>query len=103
MRAIHRGLRLCHIYYVFMKYGLDRALYRIPLLKTFKFIVWLNPFYWRLKKLNLSRGERLTLALERLGPLFIKLGQTLSTRYDIIPEDVIQNLNKLQDHVKPFD
>lgn len=103
MHAITRNLRFIYIYYVFMKYGLDRALFRLPLLKTFKFIVWLNPFYWRLKKLNLSRGERLTLALESLGPLFIKFGQILSTRYDVVPEDIIKNLNKLQDQVKPFD
>lgn len=103
MRVVKQSFRFIKIYYVFLKYGLDRALFRLPLLKAFKFVVWFNPFYWRLKKLNLSRGERLTLALEQLGPIFVKLGQILSTRRDILPNDIVATLSKLQDQVKPFD
>lgn len=102
MRVIKQSLRFIKIYYVFMKYGLDRALFRLPLLKAFKFIVWFNPFYWHLKKMQLSRGERLALALEQLGPIFIKLGQILSTRRDILPNDIVNALSKLQDQVAPF-
>jgi ubiquinone biosynthesis protein len=51
---------------------------------------------------RLSRGERLARALEELGPTFIKLGQVLSTRPDLLPADVVAELEKLQDRVPPF-
>jgi len=51
---------------------------------------------------KLSVGERLRLSFEELGPTFIKLGQILSTRPDILPQDIIDELAKLQDSVKPF-
>jgi ubiquinone biosynthesis protein len=102
MGAIKQSLRFIKINYVFLKYGLDRTLFQLPLLKAFEFLAWFNPFYWRLKKLKLSRGERLALALEHLGPIFVKLGQILSTRRDILPDDIVVALSKLQDQVKPF-
>lgn len=49
-----------------------------------------------------SRGERLRLSLEALGPIFVKFGQMLSTRRDLLPDDIIQELAKLQDQVPPF-
>jgi len=54
------------------------------------------------EKIHLSRGERLRLALEELGPTFIKLGQFLSTRPDIVPRDIVKELSLLQDRVTPF-
>src|SRR5688572_18202712 len=48
------------------------------------------------------RGERLRMALESLGPVFVKFGQLLSVRPDLIPEDIALELAKLQDHVPPF-
>lgn len=50
-----------------------------------------------------SRGERIRMALEELGPIFIKFGQMLSTRPDLIPADVAEQLSELQDNVAPFD
>ncbi|MGI9283847.1 MAG: ubiquinone biosynthesis regulatory protein kinase UbiB [Pseudomonadales bacterium] len=50
-----------------------------------------------------SRGERIRLALEELGPIFIKFGQMLSTRPDLIPADIVDQLSELQDNVPPFD
>ncbi len=50
-----------------------------------------------------SKEQRLRMALEELGPTFIKLGQILSTRYDILPKNVVKELTKLQDNVKIFD
>ena len=48
------------------------------------------------------RGVRLRLALERLGPIFVKFGQVLSTRRDLIPLDIVEELAQLQDNVPPF-
>jgi ubiquinone biosynthesis protein len=52
---------------------------------------------------TLTRGERLRRALEALGPIFVKFGQLLSTRPDLVPEDIVAELNYLQDNVAPFD
>ncbi|MEO5696860.1 MAG: ubiquinone biosynthesis regulatory protein kinase UbiB [Burkholderiaceae bacterium] len=54
------------------------------------------------RKLDAPRGERLRLGLERLGPVFVKFGQVLSTRRDLLPEDFADELAKLQDRVPPF-
>ncbi|RLE31875.1 hypothetical protein DRJ58_06050, partial [Candidatus Acetothermia bacterium] len=51
---------------------------------------------------KLSRGERLRLALEELGPTFVKLGQILSLRPDLVPPDIAGELRKLQDEAPPF-
>ena len=60
------------------------------------------PRRWFRRKINLSRGERIRLALEELGPLYVKFGQSLSTRPDLLPEDIAKELSKLQDDVPPF-
>ena len=51
---------------------------------------------------SMPRGERLRLALEGLGPIFVKFGQVMSTRRDLLPEDIAEELAKLQDRVPPF-
>lgn len=61
----------------------------------------LNPWYWR-RNQDSKRGERLRLALQELGPFFVKFGQLLSTRRDILPDDIADELSKLQDQVAPF-
>jgi len=53
--------------------------------------------------LKLARGERLRQSFESLGPIFVKFGQLLSTRRDLLPEDIADALAKLQDRVAPFD
>ncbi len=54
------------------------------------------------RRLEAPRGERLRVALERLGPIFVKFGQVLSTRRDLLPLDVADELTRLQDRVPPF-
>ena len=56
--------------------------------------------FWR--RLDKARGERLRLALEALGPIFVKFGQMFSTRRDLLPPDIADELAKLQDRVPPF-
>ena len=64
-------------------------------------VLALNP--WRINGANGSDGERLRKALEDLGPVFIKFGQMLSTRRDLLPVELADELAKLQDQVPPFD
>ena len=55
------------------------------------------------QRLQAPRGQRLRLALEELGPIFVKFGQVLSTRRDLLPTDIADELARLQDQVPPFD
>lgn len=93
-------LRLLTILRVFLRYRLDQILPTEQL--SFGMRLLLLPC-----KLfptpSLNRGERLRRAFEDLGPIFIKFGQLLSTRPDLIPDDIVRELNHLQDNVKPFD
>ena len=73
----------------------------IGFFKSLRFIAYLNPWNWQRRK-HISRGEALRKTLEELGPIFIKFGQALSTRPDILAHDIAIELAKLQDKVKPF-
>ena len=59
-------------------------------------LCWISPGQ------DLPRGQRIRLTLEALGPIFVKFGQVLSTRRDLLPEDIANELAKLQDQVPPF-
>lgn len=86
---------------VVSRYRLDEFVdaERLPL--RYRALLALGP--WRLfSSSGRSRGERLRLALEDLGPVFIKFGQMLSTRRDLLPEDIADELARLQDNVPPF-
>jgi len=94
--------RLARITRVFSRYRLDSFidLERLPVLP--RALLRLGP--WRLYSTRgLSRGQRLRMALEELGPVFIKFGQMLSTRRDLLPDDIADELARLQDDVPPFD
>ncbi len=95
--------RLITILFVILKFGLDDFWDEfIDDHIKFKAIHTLIKclFFWR--NTTKPRGERLRLALEKLGPIFVKFGQMLSTRRDLLPPDVADELAKLQDQVPPF-
>jgi len=93
-------LRLIYIIYVLAWFRLDEFLGQSGAFKYIHSILNVLLF-WRKKQF--PRGQRLRLALEKLGPIFVKFGQMLSTRRDLLPPDVADELAKLQDQVPPFD
>lgn len=100
MKSISRLVRLMQISFILFRYSLDELVFSLHLFRPLRFFVYLNP-YRRVNK-KMPRGERIRLALEDLGPIFVKFGQTLSTRRDFIPIDIADELAKLQDRVPPF-
>jgi ubiquinone biosynthesis protein len=93
-------LRLVKIARVAWRYGLDDLL--VSSLTTSRLSVRFGRlFFWR--NLSTPRAVRLRLALEELGPIFVKFGQVMSTRGDLLPIDIALELAKLQDDVPPFD
>ncbi len=100
MKSISRLVRLMQISFILFRYNLDELLFSLDLFRPLRFFAFLNP-YRRVNK-KIPRGKRIRLALEDLGPIFVKFGQTLSTRRDFIPIDIADELAKLQDRVPPF-
>ena len=93
--------RLFRIAWVFCRYRLDTFLLLAELPVPLKVFFLLAP--WHLfPKPKLDRGDRLRLAFEELGPVFVKFGQILSTRRDLLPDDMALSLKHLQDRVPPF-
>src|SRR5262249_9692469 len=72
------------------------------LYRPLRFLFFLSPTVWFAARGEASRAERLRLALEELGPIFVKFGQAVSTRRDLLPPDVADELAKLQDRVPPL-
>ncbi len=99
--AVSRALRLAKILRIVGRYRLDEFIDQERLGALPRFGLALSP--WRLHPApDLPRGVRLRRALEELGPVFIKFGQMLSTRRDLLPADIADELAKLQDDVPPF-
>ncbi|MFZ6046035.1 ubiquinone biosynthesis regulatory protein kinase UbiB [Pseudomonas sp. CR3202] len=95
--------RLLRIQQVVIRYRLDDLLLELPLPWWLRALSYALPWRWLPRReLTLSRGERLRLALVDLGPIFIKFGQLLSTRRDLMPPDIADELARLQDRVPPF-
>ena len=91
--------RLAKIYYVVGKYQLDNLIDKRRLPLTVRAALVPSKLFSNSK---LSRGERLRCALEELGPIFIKFGQLLSTRPDLVAPDICAEIKHLQDNVAPF-
>ncbi|HQT44251.1 MAG TPA: ubiquinone biosynthesis regulatory protein kinase UbiB, partial [Halothiobacillus sp.] len=94
--------RLMIIQYVFYRHGLDELVLTLPILRSIRFIKYISPWYWFSGNRNRPNGQRLVAALEDLGPIFVKFGQMLSTRRDLLPGEYADALTALQDRVRPF-
>ena len=97
MSRIYRG---CFIIWMVLRFGLDEVVlssFEKPWIRLLMRILSVG------RNLKAPRGERLREALERLGPVFVKFGQVLSTRRDLLPPDIADELAFLQDRVPPFE
>ena len=94
-------LRLIHINWVLVFHGLDEIVLKTHLFRPVRFLAFFTPTYW-LRRNPAPRGVRIRQALEDLGPIYVKFGQALSTRKDLLPDDIADELVKLQDRVPPF-
>jgi len=92
-------LRLISIQRVLLRYGLDEIVTATHLFRPLRYF---SPGWWRRDSHKESLGARVRMALIELGPIFVKFGQSLSTRPDLLPRDVAVELAQLQDRVPPF-
>ncbi|HET7569939.1 MAG TPA: ubiquinone biosynthesis regulatory protein kinase UbiB [Gammaproteobacteria bacterium] len=96
-----QALRLLQINLVLARHGLDELILALHILRPVRFLMYLSPWRW-FKTFKYPPAVRLRLAFEDLGPVFIKFGQALSTRRDLLPPDFAAELARLQDKVPPF-
>lgn len=101
MKWIRQFFRLLYINYILLRYRIDKVVLSTDVLQPYRFLSYLNPWNWFAHQ-SKSRGESIRLALISLGPIFVKFGQILSTRRDLLPDDVTDELEKLLDQVPPF-
>jgi ubiquinone biosynthesis protein len=99
---IRVALRIMEIQRVLVRHGLDEFVRETHLWRPLRFIFLLSPWTWFERSKQAPRSVRLRLALEELGPIFVKFGQAVSTRRDLLPLDIADELAKLQDAVPPF-
>src|ERR1700734_2126980 len=95
-----RFLRFLKIFFTVVRFGLDELVLSGINDRRVRWLMRVTTFG---RKFEVPRGVRLRLALESLGPIFVKFGQVLSTRRDLLPVDIANELAKLQDQVPPFD
>jgi len=95
-------LRLLAIQRVLFRYGLDEFIVEAHLFRPFRFLLYLWPRYWIGRNTAAPRAVRIREALQELGPIYVKFGQSVSTRQDLLPADIGAELAKLQDQVPPF-
>jgi ubiquinone biosynthesis protein len=94
--------RLIQIERVLVRHRLDDFVRATHLYRPLRFVFFISPWTWFQRGSDLTRGARLRLALIELGPIFVKFGQAMSTRRDLLPADIADELAKLQDDVPPF-
>ena len=101
MLTINQAMRLLSIQRVLVRHGLDELILALHIFRPIRSIERMLPWNW-IRRDRGSKAERLRLALEELGPIFVKFGQILSTRRDLLPEEFADELARLQDAVPPF-
>ena len=99
--ALRVPLRLLHIQWVLLRHGLDEWVLSLHLFRPVRFALYLLPWNW-VPRRRAPRAVRVRRAVEDLGPIFVKFGQMLSTRRDLLPADLAAELARLQDRVPPF-
>ena len=102
MIPLRQGLRVAHITWVLLRNGLDEFILAAHLFRPIRFFRFLSPFYWLQRGQRPGYGVRIRRTLEELGPIWVKFGQILSTRRDLLPDEIAEELVKLQDQVPPF-
>ena len=100
MYRFSQFFRLMKISWVLVSQGLDELILASHLFRPLRFLKIFMPWTW--VKRRTSRSVRIRRALEQLGPIFVKFGQILSTRRDLLPDDIATELARLQDQVPPF-
>jgi len=101
MLSIRQMGRLVAIQRVFIRHGFDEIIFTMHLFRPVRYLLYLLPWNW-FRRDHKPRAVRLRTAFEDLGPIFVKFGQILSTRQDLLPADIAAELEKLQDSVPPF-
>ena len=94
-------IRLVHINFVLVRHGLDEIILATHLFRPFRILYYLAPWNWLPRKRK-PRAVRIRKALEDLGQIYVKFGQILSTRQDLLPDDIAGELARLQDRVPSF-
>jgi ubiquinone biosynthesis protein len=94
--------RLLVIQRVLVRHGLDELISSAHLFRPLRFLFMLSPWTWGQRRSTEPRGVRIREALQELGPVYVKFGQSVSTRQDVLPDDVGEELAKLQDRMPPF-
>ena len=101
MIGFRQALRIIHINNVLGRHGLDEIIFATHLFRPVRFLQYFSPWRW-FRRERLPRGVRIRRSLEDLGPIFVKFGQILSTRRDLLPDDIANELAQLQDNVPAF-
>ncbi len=101
MRLLRQFYRIFQINITLVKHGLEEVIFAVHLFRPIRFLLLLMPWHW-FRRADISHGVRIRRVLEDLGPIFVKFGQALSTRRDLLLDDIANELAKLQDKVPPF-
>ena len=88
MKRLRLLLRLLAIQRVLVRHGLDELVRSTHLFRPVRYLFLLSPWTWGQRRSDAPRAVRIREALQELGPIYVKFGQSVSTRQDVLPEDV---------------